>query len=189
MIARESFPLSSTFWSADQRKSIRGPWYFERKRRLECVKSEQTQREEREGRRKERKVKERSSCVYRMRVEFYACLIWKWIAREYASMRRVEETDKRNRHGRKRERGRKRGRKRTERERKRERNRWLFHRLSPSLHLPFSLFFPPFMLSLLPSRATRTGQQTARKRENNFLRSRFITQITHLYRTLKTRYV
>lgn len=38
-----------------------------------------------------------------MREEFYACLIWKWIAREYASMRRVEEAEKGNRRGRKRE--------------------------------------------------------------------------------------
>jgi len=77
------------------------------------------------GRRKERKVKERSSCVYRMRVEFYACLIWKWIAREYASMRRVEEADKRNRHGRKKERGKERGggSGHRKRERERERNR------------------------------------------------------------------
>lgn len=51
----------------------------------------------------ESKGEERSSYVYRMRVEFYACLIWKWIAREYASMRQVEEAEKGNRHGRKRE--------------------------------------------------------------------------------------
>lgn len=40
--------------------------------------------------------------MYRMRVEFYACLIWKWIAREYASMKQVEEAEKGNRRGRKR---------------------------------------------------------------------------------------
>lgn len=60
----------------------------------------------------EKKGEEYSSCVYRMRVEFYACLIWKWIAREYASMRRVEEAEKGNR--------RERGESEREREEKRE---------------------------------------------------------------------
>lgn len=32
-------------------------------------------------------------CVPQRRVEFYACLIWKWIARECGSMRRVEGTE------------------------------------------------------------------------------------------------
>lgn len=62
----------------------------------------------------ESKGEKHSSCVYRMRVEFYACLIWKWIAREYTSMRQVEEGEKGNRRGRKRER---------RKERERERNR------------------------------------------------------------------
>lgn len=180
MIACKSFPLSSTFRNAEQRKSIRGPWYFERKRRPECEKrTDAKRRKEGEKKGEEGKGEERSSCVYRMRVEFYACLIWKWIAREYASMRRVEEAEKGNRRAKGRER---------EEERRTDEIDYFVVSLFP-LHLPFSLFFLPFVLSLLPSRTTRTGQQTARKRANNFLRSRFITQITHLYRTLKTRYV
>ncbi|KYM82340.1 hypothetical protein ALC53_07128 [Atta colombica] len=55
---------------------------YTRKRRLECVKSEQLQGEEKSEEKKgeESKGEEHSSCVYHMRVEFYACLIWKWIA-------------------------------------------------------------------------------------------------------------
>lgn len=139
------------------------------------------ERKERNGKAEESKGEERSSCVYCMRVEFYACLIWKWIAWECASMKRVEEAG----------RGSRRRTRAKERERKKEskRNRWngLFRRVFLSL-LPLSSFFLIFVLSLLPSRVTQTGQQTPRSREDYFLRSRFITQITHLCRMLKRRY-
>lgn len=84
----------------------------------------------------ESKGEEHSSCVYRMRVEFYACLIWKWIAREYASMRRVEEGEKGD--AKETEKGEERG-------RERERNRWnrLFRRRL-SLSLPFICPSPCF---------------------------------------------
>lgn len=57
-----------------------------------CKEKKEKQRGEKRG-----KGKEHSSCMYRMRVEFYACLIWKWIARECASMRRVEEASREER--------------------------------------------------------------------------------------------
>lgn len=104
MVACKSSPLSSTSRSAGRRKIVRGPWYFERKRRPECARTRVREKrtgatERKEGAKKgeESKEEECSSCVYRMRVEFYACLIWKWIAREYASMRRVEEEGKQTR--------------------------------------------------------------------------------------------
>lgn len=48
-------------------------------------------REKKERQEEERKQRreERTSCMCRTRVEFYACLIWKWIVRECASMSRV----------------------------------------------------------------------------------------------------
>jgi hypothetical protein len=180
MIACESYPLSSTFRSGTKKEYTRSLIF--RNEEETRIREKRTNVKRREGGEKkdESKGEERSSSMYRMRVEFYACLIWKWIAREYASMKQVEEAEKGNR----------RGRKRGERREKRTGEIDCFIvSLSSPLHLHFSLFFLPFVFSLLPSRATRTGQQTARKRENNFLRSRFITQITHLYRTLKTRYV
>lgn len=137
-------------------------------KRGECVEREeegdvQVQREEREadGGEKRGIGKEHSSCMYRMRVEFYACLIWKWIARECASMRRVEEASRE---------GRRQTRKRDVRERKREKERevkWTissFLLRSPACLLPSAAFFLRFVPApLLPSCATRTGQRTARK--------------------------
>lgn len=42
---------------------------------------------------RDRERDRRFLCVPQRRVEFYACLIWKWIARECGSMRRVEGTE------------------------------------------------------------------------------------------------
>lgn len=75
----------------------------------QAQKGKKGKREERreQGKRKQR-GEERTSCM--CRVEFYACLIWKWIVRECASMSRVVkrpvgETDarKQEREGSKRE--------------------------------------------------------------------------------------
>lgn len=89
-------------------------------------------RKKKNGKGEESKGEERSSCVYRMRVEFYACLIWKWIARECASMRRVEEAGRGNRRGR-------------TREKEREQEKQVKWTVSSSLPFPAALLlvFPP----------------------------------------------
>lgn len=55
MIARESFPLSSIFWSVEQRKSIRVSLIFRKEEKTRMCEKRTVAR-----RRKERRVKERN---------------------------------------------------------------------------------------------------------------------------------
>lgn len=108
---------------------------------------EDLKRKERNGKAEESKGEERSSCVYCMRVEFYACLIWKWIAWECGSMRRVEETG--------------RGSRRRTRAKEREQEKQVKWTVSSSLPFPAALILVFPHLRALPFAKSRDANWPA----------------------------